>query len=73
MASSKALTRLWFAVATIVGAAVGADAAGLEPLQIVTAGGPHTFQVEIAGDEASRERGLMFRRFMPAQRNRRPP
>lgn len=39
------------------------DAAGrpLEPLTIVTASGEHEFMVEIADDEAERQRGLMFR------------
>lgn len=33
----------------------------IEPLTIVTDTGRHAFQVEIADDEAERERGLMFR------------
>ena len=39
------------------------DAAGraLEPLSIVTASGEHKFMVEIADDEAERQRGLMYR------------
>jgi len=37
---------------------------GLERLTIVTASGPESFQVEIAKDEATRARGLMYRRFM---------
>ena len=39
------------------------DSAGrpLESLTIVTASGKHVFLVEIADDEAERERGLMFR------------
>jgi uncharacterized protein len=41
---------------------------GLEPLTITTSSGAHAFQVEIAKDEASREKGLMFRRYMPADR-----
>ena len=41
---------------------------GLEPIEITTSSGVHTFQVEIAKDEASREKGLMYRRFMPADR-----
>jgi uncharacterized membrane protein (UPF0127 family) len=41
-------------------------AEGLEPLQIVTGSGAHDFKVEIAADDASRERGLMNRRYMPA-------
>jgi uncharacterized protein len=39
-----------------------------ERLQIITASGTHEFQVEIANDDASRERGLMYRRYMPADR-----
>lgn len=39
------------------------DEAGnpLEPLTVVTASGEHEFMVEIADDDAERERGLMFR------------
>lgn len=39
------------------------DEAGrpLEDLKIITASGEHAFQVEIADDEAERERGLMYR------------
>jgi uncharacterized membrane protein (UPF0127 family) len=39
------------------------DSAGrpLEPLTVVTATGEHQFMVEIADDDASRQRGLMFR------------
>jgi len=39
------------------------DAAGrpLEPLTVVTASGSHAFMVEIADDDASRQRGMMFR------------
>ncbi len=64
--------RLWgvLAIALLIVAGVSppAGASGLEPLQIVTAGGLHEFQVEIAADDASRERGLMNRRYMPADR-----
>jgi uncharacterized membrane protein (UPF0127 family) len=41
---------------------------GLEPLEIKTSSGVHAFQVEIARDEAAQEKGLMYRRFMPADR-----
>jgi uncharacterized protein len=62
--------RLWAAlsVALLVTLAAGSPARsdGLEALQIVTAAGTHDFQVEIARDEASRARGRMDRRFMPA-------
>ena len=61
---------LWaaFAFAVFVVASAGAPAAGmgLQSLEIVTATGRHAFQVEIANDDASRERGLMDRRYMPA-------
>ncbi len=46
--------------------AIPVQAEQLETLQIVTAGGTHALQVEIANDDATRERGLMYRRFMPA-------
>ena len=61
--------RLWAACALLFlasGLAATARADGLEPLQIVTASGSHEFQVEIAADAASRERGLMNRRYMAA-------
>ena len=62
--------RLWAALSLVVLVALGAGGParsdGLEALQIVAATGTHDFQVEIAKDEASRARGLMDRRFMPA-------
>jgi uncharacterized protein len=61
--------RSWLACGFLilaVAASGPASAEGLEPLQIVTGTGTHDFKVEIAADEASRERGLMNRRFMPA-------
>ena len=51
-----------------MGASIARAKGGLEPLEITTSSGVHAFQVEIADDEASRERGLMYRRFMPADR-----
>lgn len=50
----------------VVGLDGPARAQGLEPLQIVTGTGAHDFQVEIAANDANRERGLMNRRYMPA-------
>lgn len=38
----------------------------LEPLDIVTASGAHRFFVEVMRTEAEHERGLMFRRSLPA-------
>jgi uncharacterized protein len=40
----------------------------LDKLEIVTSSGVHPFSVELARDEAEREKGLMYRRFMPADR-----
>ena len=41
---------------------------GLESLDIVTATGPHRFSVEVMRTEAEREKGLMFRKFLPPGR-----
>jgi uncharacterized membrane protein (UPF0127 family) len=64
--------RLWAALALVIviaaSLAAPARADVFEPLQIVTTAGVHDYQVEIANDEASRERGLMNRRFMAADR-----
>jgi uncharacterized membrane protein (UPF0127 family) len=47
--------------------AVGAHAQPVETLTIVTQGGQrHTFQVEVARNDADRAQGLMFRRSMAA-------
>ena len=43
-------------------------AQSLDKLEIDSASGAHTFDVEIADNEASREQGLMYRRFMPDDR-----
>ena len=40
----------------------------LEPLEIVTASGPHKFSVEVMRDDNQRARGLMYRRSMPEDR-----
>jgi uncharacterized membrane protein (UPF0127 family) len=60
--------RLWAALALVVLVVVSAGGPacgdGLEALEIATATRPHAFQVEIAKDDASRERGLMDRRYM---------
>jgi uncharacterized membrane protein (UPF0127 family) len=45
-------------------AAAPARGDGFESLTIETSSGPHAFQVEIARDDATRERGLMDRRYM---------
>lgn len=47
---------------------IGARAGEFSALSIATASGVHTFQVEIAATETTRETGLMNRRYMPADR-----
>ena len=60
--------RLWAALAFVIffAASIGVTAQGgeLDSLEIVTSSGRHVFQVEIANNDASRERGLMDRRYM---------
>src|ERR1700728_235919 len=62
--------RLWaaFAFILVLAASVSFTAQGAEDdsLEIVTSTGRHAFQVEIADDDATRERGLMDRRYMAA-------
>ena len=67
---TEPLGTLWAALAfvVLVVASAGAPAMGegLQSLEITTSTGRHTFQVEIANNDASRERGLMDRRYMAA-------
>jgi uncharacterized membrane protein (UPF0127 family) len=60
--------RVWAALAVILflAASAGAPALGgaLDSLEIITSTGRHAFQVEIADNEATREHGLMDRRYM---------
>jgi uncharacterized membrane protein (UPF0127 family) len=64
----RTLPAFWLALLVVAALAAPGAASDLERLQIVTASGTHEFQVEIANDDASRERGLMYRRYMPADR-----
>ncbi len=52
------------------GAGTPKDASGnpLEPLTVTTSTGEHSFMVEIADDDAERQRGLMFRDPLPDDR-----
>src|SRR5919107_979425 len=53
----------------LLAVASSALAQGTEPLAIVTQGGQrHSFQVEVARNDADRAQGLMYRRSMPADR-----
>jgi uncharacterized protein len=40
----------------------------LDKLEIITSTGVHAFSVEVVRNEADREKGLMYRRFMPRDR-----
>ncbi len=48
--------------------AASAFAQNLETLTVVTSSGRHVFQVEVMRTPDERAKGLMFRRFMPADR-----
>jgi hypothetical protein len=62
--------RLWAALAVILflATSAGVPALGgeLDSLEIVTSTGRHAFQIEVANNDATRERGLMDRRYMAA-------
>ena len=46
-------------------ASFGAQAASIQPLEIVTRNGVHVFSVEMATTAAEREKGLMYRKELP--------
>lgn len=56
------------AVATTAGGAVGEAPKGFEALEVVTPTGRTRFFVEIADNDAERERGLMFRKELAPDR-----
>ncbi len=62
--------RLVFLCASPAALATGAPPpqGNLEKLEIVTASGTHEFSVEVVRGGPQRERGLMFRRFLPQER-----
>jgi uncharacterized protein len=45
--------------------AAPARAAGTDTIEIVSSNGVHPFSVELAANEADRERGLMYRKSLP--------
>ncbi len=49
-------------------AQAAAKQAALEPMRIRTQSGDHLFSVEVMRTDPERERGLMYRRFLPADR-----
>ena len=60
---------IWLvAIACVAGGALFcayAHAAGQDTIEIVTKSGVHAFSVELATNDAERERGLMFRKELP--------
>lgn len=64
----RAIVLAIVAQAVFLFALISPRADDFSALSVVTAGGAHAFQVEIAANDASREKGLMNRRYMPADR-----
>ena len=62
------LRRLFLAVLLAFVPPAMAQEATLEPLEIVTSTGPHSFSVEVMRTDEQRARGLMHRRFMAQDR-----
>ncbi len=60
----RALRWIAFVVFALL-AAAPARAAGVQTLEIVSKTGVHTFTVELADNDAEREKGLMFRKELP--------
>ena len=61
--------RLWIALAAALAvwafAGVGAKAASIQPLEIVTKTGVQVFSVEVATTDQEKETGLMYRKELP--------
>ena len=62
LARGCAALALWFCFV------LPAAAQALGQLEIVTASGVHAFSVELADTDPEREKGLMYRRFLPPDR-----
>ena len=62
----RLLGALAFLVFLAASASLSTRAGEPNSLEIITSTGHHAFQVEIADNDASRERGLMDRRYMAA-------
>jgi uncharacterized protein len=65
----RARARFWMPVIALLAlcalAGAGAQAASIQPLEIVTKSGVHVFSVEMATTEEERTTGLMYRRELP--------
>jgi uncharacterized membrane protein (UPF0127 family) len=65
----RRLARLWVAMAAALAvwafAGVRAEAASIQPLEIVTKSGVQVFSVEMATTDQEKETGLMYRKELP--------
>jgi hypothetical protein len=68
MAAWRPLSLLAMVGCLALGGSVGAASLPVKPLTVVTDRGAFHFSVEVADTPASRERGLMFRRRLAADR-----
>jgi len=61
--------RFWISIAAVLAlcalTGLGAQAASIQPLEIVTKNGVHVFSVEMATTDKEREQGLMYRKELP--------
>ena len=57
-----------FVLVLVASVSVASQGAEADSLEIVTSTGRHAFQIEVANNDATRERGLMDRRYMAADR-----
>lgn len=61
--------RFWISIAAVLAlcalTGLGAQAASIQPLEIVTKNGVHVFSVEMATTDKERETGLMYRKELP--------
>jgi uncharacterized protein len=64
-----AFTSFWISIALLgaffIPTGVGAHAASIQPLEIVTKAGVHVFSVEMATTEEEKTTGLMYRKELP--------
>jgi uncharacterized membrane protein (UPF0127 family) len=58
----------FLAAVLVLSSALAAASQSLDKLEITTGSGHHEFSVEVVNDEAGRERGLMYRRYLPVDR-----
>jgi uncharacterized membrane protein (UPF0127 family) len=65
---SRGLATLLLVLFVALSGSFKVSAQTFDKLEIMTSTGAHVFSVEVVRNEADREKGLMYRRFMPADR-----